>query len=107
MSSQQRGATPTAAHADGAAQAGTLGHAGGEGGAGAAGTPSHADGAGGAGSGLREASDRRMLVRVLPLVLLIILGLVGLRGAVTAPQWDGPLHRDGLAVGCVLEVVLG
>ena len=33
---------------------------------------------------------------MLPLALLIILGLAGLRGAVTKPSWDGPLHRDGL-----------
>ena len=44
-------------------------------------------------------------VRLLPLALLIILGLAGLRGAVAAPRWDGPLHRDGLAVGIALEVV--
>jgi Domain of unknown function (DUF4129) len=44
-------------------------------------------------------------VRLLPLVLLIILGLAGLRGAVATPRWDGPLHRDGLAVGIALEVV--
>jgi hypothetical protein len=34
-------------------------------------------------------------LRLLPLALLIILGLAGLRGAVAAPRWDGPLHRDG------------
>jgi hypothetical protein len=56
---------------------------------------------------LGRSVTRVLLVRVLPLVLLIILGLAGLRGAVTAPKWDGPLHRDGLAVGCALEVVLG
>jgi hypothetical protein len=44
---------------------------------------------------------------VLPLTLLIILGLVGLRGAVTEPRWNGPLHRDGLVIGLALEVVLG
>jgi len=44
---------------------------------------------------------------VLPLTLLIILGLTGLRGAVTKPRWDGPLHRDGVVIGLVLEVVLG
>ena len=53
----------------------------------------------------RQAQD--LLVRMLPLVLLIILGLAGLRGAVTEPRWDGPLHRDGLVIGLVLEVVLG
>ena len=42
---------------------------------------------------------------MLPLVLLIILGLAGLRGAVATPRWNGPLHRDALAVGVALEVV--
>ena len=46
-------------------------------------------------------------MRLLPLMLLIILGLAGLRGAVATPRWDGPLHRHGLVVGLALEVVLG
>jgi hypothetical protein len=46
-------------------------------------------------------------VLVLPLTLLIILGLTGLRGAVTKPRWDGPLQRDGVVIGLALEVVLG
>src|SRR5207237_7056677 len=45
------------------------------------------------------------LLRLLPLALLIVLGLAGLRGAVGTPRWDGPLHRDGLAVGLALEAV--
>jgi hypothetical protein len=44
-------------------------------------------------------------IRLLPPALLIILGLAGLRGAVGTPRWDGPLHRDGVAVGLVLEAV--
>ena len=44
-------------------------------------------------------------VRLLPLALLIVLGLAGLRGAVGTPRWDGPLHRDGVAVGLALEAV--
>src|SRR5205823_3125444 len=44
-------------------------------------------------------------VRLLPLALLIVLGLTGLRGAVGTPRWDGPLHRDGLAAGLALEAV--
>jgi uncharacterized protein DUF4129 len=44
-------------------------------------------------------------VRLLPLALLIVLGLAGLRGAAGTPRWDGPLHRDGLAVGLALEAV--
>jgi len=49
---------------------------------------------------------RQYWLRLLPLALLIILGLAGLRGAVATPRWDGPLHRDGVAVGVALEVVL-
>ena len=44
-------------------------------------------------------------VRLLPLALLIVLGLAGLRGAAGTPRWDGPLHRDGEAVGLALEAV--
>jgi Domain of unknown function (DUF4129) len=45
-------------------------------------------------------------VRWVPVALLIILGLAGLRGAVGTPRWDGPLHQDGVAVGTLLEAVL-
>ena len=44
---------------------------------------------------------------VLPLTLLIILGLAGLRGAVTGPRWNGPLRHDSVVIGLVLEVILG
>ncbi|MGH3199876.1 MAG: DUF4129 domain-containing protein [Streptosporangiaceae bacterium] len=44
---------------------------------------------------------------VLPLALLIILGLAGLRGTVTAPKWNGPLRHDSVVIGLALEVVLG
>jgi hypothetical protein len=44
---------------------------------------------------------------VLPLTLLVILGLAGLRGAVTAPRWNGPLRHDGPVIGLALEVILG
>jgi len=44
---------------------------------------------------------------VLPLTLLIILGLAGLRGAVTAPRWNGPLRHDSVVIGLALEVILG
>jgi hypothetical protein len=57
--------------------------------------------------GSRPALAEQWLVRLLPLMLLIILGLAGLRGAVATPRWNGPLHRDGLVIGLVLEVVLG
>ena len=46
------------------------------------------------------------LLRLLPLTLLIIAGLAGLGGAVGALQWNGPLHRDALVVGVVLEVLI-
>jgi Domain of unknown function (DUF4129) len=46
------------------------------------------------------------LLRLLPLTLLIIAGLAGLRGAVGALQWNGPLHRDALVVGVLLEVLI-
>jgi hypothetical protein len=46
------------------------------------------------------------LLRLLPLALLIVAGLAGLRGAVGDLQWNGPLHRDALVVGVVLEVVI-
>ena len=44
---------------------------------------------------------------VLPLALLIILGLAGLRGSVVTPKWNGPLRHEGLVIGLVLEVILG
>jgi hypothetical protein len=50
---------------------------------------------------------RQQLARLLPLVLLVVLAIVGLRGAVPAPRWDGPLHAQGVAIGIALEVVLG
>ena len=43
----------------------------------------------------------------MPLALLIILGLAGLRGTVTVPHWTGPLRRDGVVIGLALEVILG
>ena len=46
------------------------------------------------------------LLRLLPLTLLIVAGLAGLRGAVGDLRWNGPLHRDALVVGVVLEVVI-
>jgi Domain of unknown function (DUF4129) len=49
----------------------------------------------------------RLWMSVLPVVLLILVGLLGLRGAVAAPRWNGPLRSDSLIVGLALEVVLG
>jgi Domain of unknown function (DUF4129) len=51
-------------------------------------------------------SAQDWLLRLLPLALLIVAGLAGLRGAVGSPRWDGPLHQDPLAVGVGLEVVI-
>lgn len=58
-------------------------------------------------SGRPGATPQDWLLRLLPLALLIILGLAGLRGSVPTTRWDGPLHRDGLVIGLALEVVLG
>ena len=56
--------------------------------------------------GPRWASDLSWPL-VLPLTLLIILGLAGLRGAVTGPRWNGPLRHDEVVIGLALEVILG
>ena len=50
---------------------------------------------------------RQQLARLLPLALLVVLAIVGLRGAVPAPRWNGPLRAQGVATGIALEVVLG
>jgi hypothetical protein len=50
---------------------------------------------------------RQQLARLLPLVLLILVAIAGLRGQVTAPKWTGPLRADGVVIGLVLEVILG
>ena len=44
---------------------------------------------------------------VLPLTLLVILGLAGLRGTVTAPHLTGPLRHYGPVIGLGLEAILG
>jgi hypothetical protein len=51
-------------------------------------------------------TGRQQIVRLLPLVLLVVLVIVGLRGAVPPPRWDGPLRTDGIAIGIGLEVIL-
>ena len=50
---------------------------------------------------------RQQLARLLPLGLLVVLAIAGLRGAIDAPRWNGPLRAEGVAVGLALEVVLG
>jgi Domain of unknown function (DUF4129) len=70
-------------------------------------TPGQVPGHDGAPEDGPRAAPARYWPLVLPLTLLIILGLAGLRGTVTQPGWNGPLHRDGLVIGLALEVVLG
>jgi hypothetical protein len=50
---------------------------------------------------------RQQIARLLPLVLLIVLVIAGLRGVVPAPRWNGPLKAYGLTIGIVLEVIFG
>jgi hypothetical protein len=50
---------------------------------------------------------RQQIARLLPLALLVILVVAGLRGEVSAPRWNGPLKADGVAIGLALEVILG
>jgi hypothetical protein len=53
------------------------------------------------------AAGRPAASRIPLVILLVAVTLIGLRGTLTAPHWDGPLHRDGTAVGAVFAVVLG
>jgi hypothetical protein len=57
--------------------------------------------------GTGRPAARPWLAWLPPLTLLILLGLAGLRGATSQPRWNGPLHHYGVAIGFVLEVVLG
>ena len=50
---------------------------------------------------------RQQIARLLPLVLLVVLVIAGLRGVVPAPGWNGPLKAYGVAIGIVLEVIFG
>jgi hypothetical protein len=50
---------------------------------------------------------RQQIARLLPLVLLVVLVIAGLRGLVPAPSWNGPLKADGVAIGIALEVIFG
>lgn len=45
-------------------------------------------------------------VRVIPLALLLILALAGLRGSIARPRWSGPMHNAAVGVGVALTVVL-
>jgi Domain of unknown function (DUF4129) len=50
---------------------------------------------------------RQQIGRLLPLVLLIVLVIAGLRGAVAAPRWNGPLKAEGVPIGLALEGIFG
>ena len=52
-------------------------------------------------------TGRQLFARLLPVALLVVLVIVGLRGAVASPRWNGPLKAGGVAVGLALEVLLG
>lgn len=52
-------------------------------------------------------SARQQLARLLPLALLVVLAIAGLRGAIPDPRWNGPLRGYGVAISIALEVVLG
>lgn len=49
---------------------------------------------------------RQQLGRLLPLALLILLAIIGLRGGGPAPGWNGPLAADVIGIGIALEVIL-
>jgi Domain of unknown function (DUF4129) len=94
---------------------GTTGHVGTADGVGTPGiTPDEGDGRPDDGDGRPDDGDgtepaltaQDWLLRLLPLTLLIIAGLAGLRGAVGALRWNGPAHQHALVVGVVLEVVI-
>ena len=50
---------------------------------------------------------RQQIARLLPLGLLVVLVIAGLRGAVPAPGWNGPLRAYGTPIGIALEVLCG
>jgi hypothetical protein len=50
---------------------------------------------------------RQQIARLLPLVLLVVLVIAGLRGVVSAPGWNGPLKAYGVAIGIAVEVIFG
>jgi hypothetical protein len=107
MTSRQPGTTPPGTTGlvgtpDGT---GTAGNTPGEGGGHAEGGRAEGGRAEG-GHGAPALTAQDWLLRLLPLTLLIIAGLAGLRGAVGALRWNGPLHQDVLVVGVVLEVVI-
>ena len=49
---------------------------------------------------------RQQLARRLPLAALVALAIIGLRGQVAGPRWDGPLRAYGVIIAIALEVIL-
>jgi hypothetical protein len=50
---------------------------------------------------------RQQIARLLPLGLLVVLVIAGLRGAEPGPGWNGPLRAYGIPIGIALEVLCG
>jgi hypothetical protein len=98
MTSRQPGVTPP----------GIAGHAEAPGASGEPGRTAEPGGGGRTDSERAEAglTAQDWVVRLLPVALLIVVGLAGLRGAVGTLRWNGPLHQDAAVVGVVLEVVI-
>lgn len=57
-------------------------------------------------AGGTPSAGRPAVSRVPLVILLVAVILVGLRGTLAAPHWNGPWHTDGTAVGLVFAVVL-
>jgi hypothetical protein len=45
--------------------------------------------------------------RLVPVALLVVLIVIGLRGGAPRLAWQGPLHREAEIIGIALEVILG
>jgi Domain of unknown function (DUF4129) len=52
-------------------------------------------------------TTRQQIARLVPLGLLVLLAIAGLRGVIAAPRFNGPLRAEGVAIGILLEVLLG
>jgi hypothetical protein len=50
---------------------------------------------------------RQQFARLLALAAVVALAIIGLRGQVPGPRWDGPLKAHGVIIGIALEVILG
>jgi len=107
MTSRQPGAMPpgNAGHAEAPGRSGEPGQAEAEPGQAEA-EPAHAGQAEAEPAARAGLTAQDWLVRLLPVALLIVVGLAGLRGAVGTLGWDGPLYQHAAVVGVVLEVVI-